>query len=1542
MADERGGTKFAELITKLSLDKSEHDKGLDESVAAANSATLKIEKAFEKLGVRTDKSYADQKLAITTFYKKISEDGTRSATERAAAEEMLAKKIEALNNKQYSSLNSLRAAEKKAEEDSIKQRDQLWTNMGVRSNAQIEAQKKQVMDSYNQLKVGTEGHHRELLRLEHAKNEKLRQLDHEITGQREMSLAAFQRNILRLYATFYIFNQAAQTFIIPFIKGFKAVEEYNTAIASMAAMVMTFSENSKNLSLENQWKGALAYSTEIIPVLERIAAKTLLSGQETIALANAFARSGVFLDANNSKQIESFTRISNALPLMTQGQEITRQINTEIRSLMTGMNEQSSMMLITLKSIDPQIEKHLAQWRAEDTVLEHIGDLLKGFGPATEILEKQWKAVSTSIDTTANQILRGAMKPAYEDIIKLTQEFDKWLQENRKSITEILGLLIRVSSVGLGALIDNINTLFAPIRQFIALYDASMRKIEQWKQSSSGGVVLYWDNTTLSAQEKANSVVQKLIKQTDADILKKHKESVAEFDKVTSDQVAAFRNLATPPTDLFINAYIKKRNELKGENFKQEIKEELDAIEKAKKAEDERYLHNTELIAKLQEQTNKKNEADLEFFPKLSKEQENNYLDGIELINKLRAQNEVQTEKDIKWVTDSDKKIADEKIRTFEKADETLRRIMVDSDTFSTDSHEKAMKRIIAKEEEKAKIIQGLYEKGLISFQNAEDAKAKIAENKAKETQKLNSETFYKENSERQQLASNIASSFNTMAQLYAEDSRERQVLSAASKAATMAEIALQVQKNLMIAVGAVVNQGTGDPYSAFARIAAMIAVVSGVLSIAGMAFGSGSSASTTSPVFGQDTTVLGGENGQGSESIANSWELLQDTYDMQYHELSGIYSEMKDLNSNITGLVTSIVRTGGISFPNIETSEAINHFSSQLTWISENGSLYAGKLFNAIDKFLWGSEETFVSQTGLALGVNKTINDLLSGKGIGAQSYAKVTTEHGGGLLGGSDWTSAYYTYGQLNQNVTDMIDKVFVNMGQTIVSLAEGLGADVDKALNYIFIYSGYDLIDLQGKSAEQIDTALQEYFSAIGDTAVESLFGDILRGYQQVGEGMMETASRILVDKAIVLDTLDMTGQAFVGTAKEAIVLSESLINLAGDLETFQDSVSTYYDKFYSDTEKQTRLQEQLSSAMTSMNLVLPDTREGYRAVVEELTKYMDTAWGQEAYVKMLSMAESADQYYSVLEDINGSIEDTIDNLKSITQTITEWINNLAISDLAPVQSEAEWTRQYMEYKSKASASGATTENVSDYLNFASKYLEFQKSYGTATSYQAIYDAVVGDVSGIGEGKNAALEIAQQQLDALQAIKDNTSLDSGLAASLIKIAEQIAIDNAVVPEVPVTPTTPVSDSVSSDLAARQAVWQQAYDVELAKWNSIGDPWQTQFNMQMWAGNNPYPLYGNGGYSDTPAMFGERGGEWAVPTYQPQNKSFLKAVGADPETLGAAIGKYLQSTGGGSVDSSVIDNRIYIDGKEICRVVTKGMKVDSDLIESTRRAVN
>lgn len=413
------------IFVQLKLDDKEYKQRLSDDLTSTEATTKGIEAAWKALGAKTEQSFNLQAKAAQNAYTLIKNSAQSTANDIVRAEEAKVAKINYINQQLTKS--------------------SYYETLGIKSTAAIKAQRDAVIEAANKIQSTVQKNSQDWINVENAKNAKLKELNKEMVGDHDMSMAAMMRAVLRLYAVYYVGTAAFSALSKPFIDGFKAVEEYNTSVASLAAMMVTFSDQQEKSNLETKWKNALVYSSSMVPVLEQIAAKTLLSGQETTALANAFARSGVFLEKNNKAQIDAFTNISNALPLMTQGQEIMRQINTEIRSLMTGANEQSSMLLITLKSINPNIEKDLKLWRAQGTVLEHIGDLLQGFAPATALLEYQWTAVKSTIETTYNIIMRDMMKNMYTDIIDSVKSLNDWLLKNKDEI-------IKYADVSIGAL----------------------------------------------------------------------------------------------------------------------------------------------------------------------------------------------------------------------------------------------------------------------------------------------------------------------------------------------------------------------------------------------------------------------------------------------------------------------------------------------------------------------------------------------------------------------------------------------------------------------------------------------------------------------------------------------------------------------------------------------------------------------------------------------------------------------------------------------------------------------------------------------------------------------------------------------------------------------------------------------------------------------------------------------------------------------------------------------------------------------------------
>lgn len=592
-----------------------------------------------------------------------------------------------------------------------------------------------------------------------------------------------------------------------------------------------------------------------------------------------------------------------------------------------------------------------------------------------------------------------------------------------------------------------------------------------------------------------------------------------------------------------------------------------------------------------------------------------------------------------------DKKVWEQREKDAKDASEALEKynnLMFDEATYNIDPYKEANNRILDAEREKYEKIEEWGKAAGKSFEEIENAKLKVHENTIEKQKELEKDLYQYRMQTLGDSFGQLKSAFSEMASIYEEGSKSAKGWEEAAKAMEIAQKAVAVVQ----AVVAIATQGEGDPYTAFARIAAMTAAMTSLLATIGESVGGGGSSSAAHLPA---STVLGAEDGTQSESVSKSFELLSDIYDIENTKLTNIYNELRDLNNNITGLVSSIVRTGGVSsdiysgiklpsyssisdysgkqISQLVAAASADPFTAMTHQILEkiSGGTFAKNATKLINSIFGGSVETKLKESGISLG-NTNIADILA-HGADARSYAYIKKTKDGGWFG-SDKTSYSYKYQALDSEVSAMFDKVFQGMGQSLVYFAENLGTSVNDVLNYTLEKTKLDLKDM---TADEMNEAISGYISSVSDNAVSALFGDIIGQYQQLNEGLMETATRLIVDKEIVASVLDDTGKAFKGTVPQMIAFSEQLIDIAGGLEELTDAAQQYIDKFYSDAEKFASTKDSIRDVAG----ILPRTREDYRKLVESID--LTNEVGKQAYYTLMALAGTADAYYSHLEDL-----------------------------------------------------------------------------------------------------------------------------------------------------------------------------------------------------------------------------------------------------------------------------------------------------------------
>jgi len=473
----------------------------------------------------------------------------------------------------------------------------------------------------------------------------------------------------------------------------------------------------------------------------------------------------------------------------------------------------------------------------------------------------------------------------------------------------------------------------------------------------------------------------------------------------------------------------------------------------------------------------------------------------------------------------------------------------------------------------------------------------------------------------------------------------------------TAISIDLELSKMPTLAANAILTQGAGDPLTAFARMAAMTALVGGIIAAAGGAFGGGGGGHTSHAAI--TGTVLGSD--ESSKSLENTIDMLEEFRDANIAKLDSIYKEMQDLNTNISGLANSIVRNIG-DIPIAKMGEPYERFVPVF-------GVFVSKIWHAVgDVASWAANAVFggrkrITAQGISI-KESTIADILETQAVDTRAYY-ITKTHGG-LLGHTRRTPHYR---DLDENTTDLLNKLYVSMSTSLVTLAEDLGTSVQDALDYSFEEVKLNFRKLSG---EEIQTKLSAFISTTMDKATDEIFGKFLRKYQKIDEGLMETGYRLITTKEVLLSVFEDTGQAFelatasinesnlVGLFSGGIVklltvvkknifdFTQAIADSFGGLKEAYDAISNYADKFLTESEKQQNVIKHLTDVfdndtMTSLNLALPQTRDEFKKLVKSLD--ITTESGLAAYTTLIKATDLADSYYSILEENREKAQDIV---------------------------------------------------------------------------------------------------------------------------------------------------------------------------------------------------------------------------------------------------------------------------------------------------------
>ena len=271
-------------------------------------------------------------------------------------------------------------------------------------------------------------------------------------------------------------EEVGHALISVFKPAYDAVEQYNQSVIKIAAMMTSLAGAQGQSDIPGYYKQATEYAQWLVTELEKIDAKTIASAQDLMMMTEEMAKQGIFLK-DNKEELEAFTNIANAVAVISQGSAAKEvQLRQELRALLQGQVDTHSQLASQLNAmVGGSLKQKVELWKQEGTIIQNIGNLLKGYSEASKDLEVTWGAIGSTLQTLKNQIMRMGFREAYAEInnfLKLIIEFTK---ENAETISSG----IHKGWLAVKGVLESIWNIIEPFAPLFALLGQLVGKIAE-------------------------------------------------------------------------------------------------------------------------------------------------------------------------------------------------------------------------------------------------------------------------------------------------------------------------------------------------------------------------------------------------------------------------------------------------------------------------------------------------------------------------------------------------------------------------------------------------------------------------------------------------------------------------------------------------------------------------------------------------------------------------------------------------------------------------------------------------------------------------------------------------------------------------------------------------------------------------------------------------------------------------------------------------------------------------------------------------------
>ncbi len=392
------------------------------------------------------------------------------------------------------------------------------------------------------------------------------------------------------------------------------------------------------------------------------------------------------------------------------------------------------------------------------------------------------------------------------------------------------------------------------------------------------------------------------------------------------------------------------------------------------------------------------------------------------------------------------------------------------------------------------------------------------------------------------------------------------------------------------------------------------------------------------------------GDSSKKSESITKSLELMAEYAFEELEYSNKMLMALQNIEASLTGVSKSLVLTtgltGGTAFGTIEEKIAGTFLNNPFDKLSQ-------KITNSI---FGGDKERTI--TGSGINIAGSLSELAAGRGK-AEQYETGEVKTSGGLFR-SDKTEVFRNAQDLSDSFRSAMGLAFANVSAGLVQVGTTLGLNADELaakINSIPINMAIETRGLKGKELQDAVTAVM---SATMDMITEKAL-EVVKPYQQIGEGLAETAFRVANTSRVIDLQLKAIGKSFSAVGLSSLQARMDLIELVGGLEEFTSSAEFFRTTFLSEAEQLIPVQKAVTDELARLNLSSIDTKEEFKNLVLslDLVKQED----RQLYASLMALQKGFAKVYEEVEDLSLTLEELADAKLDQTVKILTLLNDKA---------------------------------------------------------------------------------------------------------------------------------------------------------------------------------------------------------------------------------------------------------------------------------------